>query len=147
VKENPSQPGAKHKGCYHSRKGYGDRALQASLHDIHAKFHSHDEHVESQAELRCREEVALSVARFLRGVPRKQPLLRRRPKQAKKGWAKHYACDHFRHHLRLSETCRDRSNNSAKDQDNGKLEKKLNGQIEVLHERDVWSDERILRRK
>src|SRR5260370_14939425 len=88
VKKNPRQSGAQHEGCHHASERYGDRALQSALYDVDSEFHPDDEHVKRQAKLRRREEIALGVAHLLCGVPRKEPMLRLRPKQTEKRWTK-----------------------------------------------------------
>ena len=133
MKENPRQPRAKDERREHPRGGNGEGAFEALGHDVHAEFHADDEHVERQPELRRGEEIALRVARGLCAVPREKPRLGVRREQPEKRRAEQHAGDHFRHHLRLAKARGHRPDQPAEKQDDGELEKELDGEVEVVH--------------
>ena len=108
-------------------------------HDIDPEFHADDEHVERQAQLRRGEEVTLRIAHLLRGVPREKPMLPFRPEQPEERWPKQHARQHFRHDLRLPKAHGNRSNQSAKKENYGQLQKKLHGEMNVIHENRIRS--------
>jgi hypothetical protein len=62
-----------------------------------------------------------------------KPKLRLRPEQAEKRRSEQHASQHFCNHLRLAETHRDGANEPTEKEDDGELEKKLNGEMQIVH--------------
>ena len=129
IKKNPGQPGTQNKRGDHAGNRHGNRTLELLLDDIDAELHPDDEHVESEPQLRRGEKITLRVAGRLRFVPREDPVLRFRPKQAKERGPEQHPCKHFRNDLRLAETGGDGPDQSAKEKDHRDLQKKLNGEM------------------
>jgi hypothetical protein len=60
-------------------------------------------------------------------------MLRFRPEQTKQRWPKQHAGQHFCYDLRLAEAQSDRAHEPAEQKNNGKLKKKMNGKMQVVH--------------
>ena len=97
--------------------------------NVCAKLKADDEHVESQAELGGREEIARSIAFGLFRVPREQRRLYFGGQVPEEAWAKHYAGDHFRDDLGLPESFCDSADDAADPEDDRDLEEKLDGEV------------------
>ena len=60
-------------------------------------------------------------------------MLRFGPDQTKKRWSEKYTGEHFRHDLRLAEAQSNRTDQTAEQKDNSKLNKKLDREMYVVH--------------
>lgn len=60
-------------------------------------------------------------------------MLRVRPEPTKKRRSEQHAGQHLGHDLRLAESRSDRSYDPAENENNRKLKKKLNGEMQVVH--------------
>ena len=60
-------------------------------------------------------------------------MLRFGPDQTKKRWSEKYTGEHFRHDLRLAEAQSNRTDQTAEQKDNSKLNKKLDRKMYVVH--------------
>jgi hypothetical protein len=105
------------------------------LDDVDAELHADDEHVEREAQLRRREQVALGVARLLARVPREDPRLRLGRQQAEQRRPEHDAGDHLGDDLRLAEALGDEADQSADQQDHRDLREEVDGERQIVHGR------------
>src|SRR5207248_3407146 len=80
-----------------------------------------------------RKPITLRVTQFLTTPPREKPMLRFGPDQTKKRWSEKYTGEHFRHDLRLAEAQSNRTDQTAEQKDNSKLNKKLDREMYVVH--------------
>ncbi len=107
--------------------------LEILLDDVDSEFQANDKHVEGQAQLRCRKQIRGGVSGFLGWIPRENAGLPFGGQQTEDAWSQANARDHLGDHLRLAKSFRDDSHDATSGQNDGDLEKELDGEIEVIH--------------
>ena len=129
--EVQTQQASQQKWAEHSGKRNGDRTFPLRPHNVEAKFHPHDKHVQGQPQLRHRVDVALRVAGF--GVPGKNGSLQFRKKQAQQGRSQTDPGNHFRHHLRLAEATSHDADDAAGGQNDSDLQEEIFCKQRIFH--------------
>ena len=131
--DGPGEEGAEGEGGGHAREGDRQGTAEAGLDNVHAKLQAHDEHVEGEAKLGDREEVALGIAGGLGFIPGKEPSLEVGEEEAEEGGAEEDPGDHFGDHLGLAKLGGDQPDQAAEKEDHRELEKEVDGEVEVIH--------------